>query len=228
MKKQFNNNELEGYKGFIVVSCLTNNAIGRIEDNKIFLIYDIVHNAYIEFKYKRLTYALNILRKNNNILLLLSTFCHELEHIIMLNKYPNICNIVIEATEPNIQHITVLYVIESVLHANPKIKEGNSISCSYIAEFENNNWIFTDNDFEDFYYMLIRALSYYIGRIISVYGEKGYKRLLNIKNIKVRRLAQDCFKETVKLITNGILLDDYTVLLGIELIFSRHKNKFTC
>lgn len=191
---------LEGFKGIKIVSdsLLHPDSDGHME-NKTMLLPKNKTQRYIE---------------TGQYDLLKSTIYHELCHVDLANKLPNLHLLHQKSAdiEDDITCFTIMIYIEYLAHLKSTEIETLENQTNFYDSLYNQTWNFDDDNHKIYF---IKAAPYIIGRDI----ENKYLPCIRDKELKMR--IEEVKSELEKLPTNK-LIDDYSILYNLEKIVKRY------
>ena len=194
--------DLDGLEQIKVVSNIENaSSDGRFENNVIIL------------PKKRMEEYI----KNNDIDTIKSTIYHELCHVDLNNKLPQLhclCD-KYKMEENYIKYFTIMVYIEYIAHIMSLKYESEETIKRFLESINNRVWDF-NNEIARIYF--IKCVPYVLGRINNNFD---YINILKSEEFKIRIIQA---KEIIEKITYIELIDDYNRLLELEDFVSKYIN----
>lgn len=144
-----------------------------------------------------------------------STIYHELCHVDLKNKLPQLHNLSekYRNNEDYIKYFTIMVYIEYISHIMSSKYETDEIIKRFLESVNNRMWNFNDEITRMYF---IKCMPYVLGRI-----NKHAEYINIIKNNEVKRHIVEA-KEIIKRIQNENLVDDYNILIELENYISKY------
>lgn len=152
--------------------------------------------------------------KNENIDVIRSTIYHELVHIDLSNRYPNIHKVYNESLDSDdyIKTYTIIIFIEFMAHKEStkyETKTNQEIFYNSVNSLKLN----FNNDVDKVYF--VKYIGYILGRLNSKFDIN----IIKSDEIKSRSIE---FQKELDLIQQREICDDYCILLGLEEVVKKY------
>lgn len=192
--------DLRGLEDIKIVNNLENESSdGRVENNSIFLS----KNKMEEYM------------KNEDFDTIKSTSYHELCHVDLKNKLPQLHVLSDEYrnNENYVRYFTIMVYIEYISHIMSLKYETEENIKRFLKSINNRTWNFND-EISRIYF--IKCAPYVLGRINNNFE---YIDIIKSNEFKVHIVE---IKEIIERIPNVNLIDDYNVLIELENYVSKY------
>lgn len=155
--------------------------------------------------------------KNNDRDTIKSTIYHELCHVDLKNKLPQLHSLCdkYKVEENFIKYFTIMVYIEYVAHIMSLKYETEEITKRFLASINNRTWDFND-EISRIYF--IKYVPYVLGRVNNNFD---YIDIVKSKEFKNHIIE---VKEIIERILYIGIIDDYNILLELEDFVSKYIN----
>ena len=194
--------DLCGFKGISIVS---DNVLPEISDGRLENMTILLPKRKTEHYFA-----------NNNDLLVKSTIYHELCHVDLANKLPNLHALHASCVkkEDYISATTIMVYIEYVAHTNSYNFESAEIRSNFFKSICDWEWDFNNEEHKIYF---IKAAPYIIAR------DPNSNFINDLDNEMLRENLIEIRDELKKITKNGII-DDYDKLIDLSRIVKKYIN----
>lgn len=192
-------------------------SVGRTKKNRILLSYEIFEELFKDLNYNSNTISFNLIEylidKNDYVKEFLGTLYHELCHIDVWNKYPNLCDWVeFNCEDDCYRTFAIMYLIEYLVHRKTcELESFNTIN-KFCLDFVKRDWEKDSN----WYWGFLKYLPYFISR--SIHINTYHEQISHINDVETRYLVENIYTVTQRIEKNDIE-DDFNILHPIEILF---------